>query len=182
MGMLKGLGIKKNDVVRIKFKNLNDIIESSDMPFHELDDHLRLSGNMRAYYNGGDFLVCADFSSEDAEGEFGEGVRISNHFDHSYDLTVYESTIESIHVVNESRKFVSKDMDLIVVKVDGELFINGEPLIGDVNDKKRDFDRYEKRKNPDSEFKHPNMALLNIFEEFIADLAMKESLKKKGKK
>lgn len=180
MGMFKGLGIRKNDIVRIKFKNLNDIIDSGDMPFHDLDDQLSLSNNMRAYYSGGDFVVDEEFSSENTDPKFGEGIRIKNHFDHNYDFMTYESCVDSIEVINDSRRFVSKEMGLVVIKVEGELFINGEPLIGDIHDKKKDFERYEKRKNPDAEFKHPNMALLSIFEEFITDLAMKESFNKRG--
>ena len=176
MNKIRDLGIKKNDIVRIKFKDLNTLVLGSNMTFGDLDESLRLTSNMRAYYNGGDFLVGEDFNKENYCSILGDAISVKNHFDHDYDFLVYDFSLESIEIVSDARRFVSSELDLIVVRVDDELFINGKPLIGDIAEKKKDFSR--RSKNDGVEFEDKNMALLKIFEEFITDMAMRNSFKK----
>jgi hypothetical protein len=180
MNKIRDLGIKKNDVVRIKFKDINSIIKNSGIPFQDLDDDLRLSSNMRAYFNGGDFLVSEDFDTSLKDSVFGDCVVLKNHFDFDNNLQIYEYTIDTIDIVNDARRFVSSDLDLIVVRVEDELFINGQPLIGDELQKKKDHDRY--KKNNEKPYENENRRLLSIFEEFIADLAVKDSIDNRGSK
>jgi hypothetical protein len=176
MNKIRSLGVKKNDIIRVKFKNLNSLIKDSKMPFSDLDDLVRLSNNMRAYYNGGDFVACEDFDAKNSHDFLGDAIHASNHLDHDYDFHIYDYCIESIEIVNDARRFVCTEMDLIVVRVDDELYINGKPLIGDEFDNQKEFKRFNK--NSDKEYVNKNFALLKIFEEFIADIAMRDSLKK----
>ncbi len=176
MNKIRDLGVKKNDIVRIKFKNLNAIIKDSNMPFQDLDEHLRLSSNMRAYYNGGDFLVSEDFNKDDFTEFFGDVIHLKNHLDSDYGFEVCEYTIETIEIVNDARRFVSSDLDLIVVRVEDELYINGQPIIGDELQKKKEHNRYKSKKDSEEEYVNENRKLLKIFEEFITDIAMKDSI------
>jgi hypothetical protein len=174
MNKIRDLGAKKNDIVRVKFKNLNSIVKESGMTFSDLDDTLRLSGNMRAYYNGGDFLVSEDFDKSERDDFFGDMLHLKNHFDNDYGFEICDFVIDSIDIVNDARRFVSSDLDLIVVRVDDELFINGQPLIGDEVQKKKEYSRFKAKE--EKEYVNENRRLLKIFEEFIADMAMRESI------
>jgi len=180
MNKIRNLGIKKNDIVRIKFKDLNRLVEQSNMAFQDLDESIGLSRNMRAYYNGGDFLVSLDFDRDNTDSFLGDAIEVKNHFDNDYSFLVYEFAIESIEIVNDARRFISSELDLIVIRVEDELFINGRPVVGDEPEKIKQHKRYNKKDN--GEYVNENRKLLKIFEEFIADLAVKESIKNEGLK
>jgi len=105
---------------------------------------------------------------------------VRNHLDHDTSFQVYDFAIDSIEIVDDARRFISSELDLIVVRVEDELFINGKPLIGDELQKKKDHNRYSK--NEDKEYQNENRKLLKIFEEFIADLAVRDSIDSRGSK
>jgi hypothetical protein len=180
MNKIRDLGIKKNDIVRVKFKDLNSIVKQSGLPFQDLDELLRLSSNMRAYYNGGDFLVSEDFDRDNFDSTIGDAIEVKNHFDNDYSFLIYEFAIESIEIVNDARRFISSDFDIVVVRVDDELFINGKPVIGDEREKRKEHNRYKKKE--DDQYVNQGRKLLKIFEEFITDLAVSDSINDKGLK
>jgi len=180
MNKIRDLGIKKNDIVRVKFKNLNSIVKESCLPFQDLDELLRLSSNMRAYYNGGDFLVSEDFDRDNFDSTMGDAIEVKNHFDNDYSFLIHEFAIESIEIVNDARRFISSDFDMGVIRVDDELFINGKPIIGDEREKKKEYNRYKKKE--DDQYVNQGRKLLKIFEEFITDLAVNDSINDKGLK
>lgn len=179
-GKIKLLNPKKNEVVRILFKSLNQILTDSMLPFSEADDQLSLGRNIRAILQGGDFIVSEPVRGE-VDDSFGQYLTIKNHFDHDYDFDAHEIMIESIEIIDDPIIFSSPDMNLIVIRTGDELFINGSPLIGDEADEEKDYHAYGKNKG--LVYENKNRKLLNIFENFITDLAVKDSLsQKKGVK
>lgn len=170
MSILKKVNPKKNEVVRLKFKNIIQILDELNLPFSEADDLLGLSRNMRAYLQGGDFLV-AEGPKETDTGKY--EFTIKNHFDHDYDFEVSDSVVETIEIVEDPEFFSSQELNIIVVRTGDELFINGKPLIGDEFDNRRRHNKYNKN---NEEFKNKNRKLLQIFENFITDMAVKDSL------
>ena len=65
-----------------------------------------------------------------------------------------------------------------MVRVDDEMYINGQPLIWAED---RDRKKHEKRKDKDDgEYENPNRKLLKMFENYIADLAVRESFRGMG--
>ena len=100
-------------------------------------------------------------------------MRVTNHLDCNHGFVVYEDSIESIEIVADSERFESRDHKLLVVRVEDEMFINGEPLIW--NEVQKEKEHNNRSKNKDKDFENPNRKLLKMFENYIADLALKES-------
>jgi hypothetical protein len=178
MSKIKLSNPKRNEVVRIRFKTLDRILDDSGLPFSEADDQLALGRNIRAVLQGGDFIVSEPVQGDDSD-KFGQYITIKNHFDHDYEFDVHDIVLESIQIIDDPIMFSSQEMNLMVVRVGDEIFINGSPLIGDELENEQDFHRYGKNKG--MPYENKNRKLLSIFENFIADIAVKDSLShKKG--
>ena len=176
MSKIKSINPKKNEIVRISFKSIDEILDESGLTFSEADEHFSIGRNIRAYLQGGDFLVSEPLHGEDAD-DYGKFFTVKNHFDHDYDFDIYDITIKSIEIVEDPIVFSSQEMNIMVVRVGYELFINGKPLIGNEVRSEIDFNKYGRNKG--RSYENGNRKLLSIFENFIADLAVKESLSEK---
>lgn len=174
MSILKKVNPKKNEVIRLKFKNIIQILDELNLPYSEADDILSLSRNMRAYLQGGDFLVSEGPKDDSERGSY---IVVKNHFDHDYDFEVSDSVLEFAEIIEDPEFFSSQDLNIMVVRTGDELFINGHPLIGDEKNEEARHNKYN-RKNEN--FKNKNRKLLKIFEDFITDMAVKDSLSQKG--
>lgn len=166
MSRLRELNPQEGDVVHIKFKPINQIMEEGigEKPFHEIEEYYAIQSNVRAYIAGGDFLVAAEVT-QDKNFQDDPYIEIKNHLDHTYGFAVHESVIESIEIRDASEIFVSHDLKMIAVRINHEMFINGEPLI---------WDEYKKAED-DDEYENNNRKLIRMFESFITDLAVKDA-------
>jgi hypothetical protein len=180
MSILKKVNPKKNEVVRLKFKSIIQILDELDIPYSEADDLLSLSRNMRAYLQGGDFLVSE--GPKDSCEERGFCIVVKNHFDHDYDFEVSDCVLESVEIIEDPEFFSSQELNVIVVRTGDELFINGHPLIGNERDEEARHNKHNKYNVKKENFKNKNRKLLKIFEDFITDMAVKDSLSQKGDK
>jgi hypothetical protein len=178
--MFKEIGIKKNDMVRLKFKPVLDVIKSLNMTFKQADEVYCISENFTAYSMGGDFLVDkVKFKEYEEENEDG-CIVILNHFDAKYNdkMYVYKEFIESIEIINDSdNRFISTDLNLCVIRLDNDLVINGNMLIGNQEVKKEDHERAMRRSSKTDPYVDPSLKLLKIFEDFITDMAVNKGLK-----
>lgn len=172
MGIIKDLNPHNGEIVNIKFKSLNDIMDNSKEDFHETEETYSISENTKAYLAGGHFIVEEAYDPEEDEKEC---INIINHLDCNYEMTVYNEVIESMEIITESDKFVSKEHKILVVRVDDEMFINGQPLIWNEAQKEREF-LHEQKAGDYAVYENPNRKLLKLFENYIADMALKESL------
>lgn len=177
MSRLLEVNPHKSDVVRIKFKSINEIIANSGMSYGDAEDLYEIADNFRAYLSGGDFLVSESYEKEDGDDK--GYIVLKNHLDLSHHFRVYDNAIESIEIVQDSEKFLSIDHKLLVVRVDNEMYINGVPMIWNEAANEKDFNR--RKHNADKEYENPNRKLLKIFENYIADLAVRESFKDGGR-
>lgn len=116
-------GIKENDVVRIKFKDLKELYSDLDS-LHTLMDDV-LSHNMRAFLHGGQFVVISPAQTDTQKKE--EYLYIENHLDGSC-MNAYESMVESIEVVTDVPTFKNNEMGILITRLDNQLLINGHPL------------------------------------------------------
>ena len=176
---IKALYPQKDDIVNIKFKNINDIIKDSTCEFHDTEEKYAIADNVKAYLTGGHFVV-KKFKA-DKEYEDGLILVVANHLDCNYSFRIYENTIESIEIVNDSEKWVSTDHRLMVVRVDSELFINGQPLIWNESQEKKEHEMCITKRGADAdEYDSHNRKLLKLLENYIADLAVRETFSQKG--
>jgi hypothetical protein len=174
MSKLRALNPQEGDVVKIKFKTINEITMEYGQGFSNADDEYEFGENIVAYSKGGQFLVgmgipAEVFNSKDEDDEM--YIVVKNHLDHNYNFNVYESTIESIEIVDASETFFSANHELLVVRLDEEMYINGEPLIWNEDSQRKWHDRNKE------EYENPNRKLLKLFESFIADLAVRDSFR-----
>lgn len=172
MSILKELNPQKNEIVRIKFKTINDIIDAYSGDFNEAEDFYNFSNNIKAYIKGGDFIVKerVDVTSYRNNSIKNYYISVKNHLDCKFSFDIYDEVIESIEIVNDGERFVSSDIGLLVVRVEDEMYINGSPLIWDEEEA-------EKNHSGSENYSNPNRKLLKMFENFIADLAVKESFR-----
>lgn len=166
MFRLKELNPQEGDVIRIKFKSINKIVEENigTKPFHEIEDYYGLQNHIKAYISGGDFLVeSAPCIDEDYKND--PYIEVKNHLDSKYSFAIHESTIESIEIADAAETFMSNDLKMIAVRIGNEMFINGHPMIWDEKDQIDDDDNY----------KNHNRKLIRMFESFITDLAVQDT-------
>lgn len=171
MSILTKLNPHKGEVIRVKFKTINDIIKVSNKTFHDTDEYYSLGTNVKAYLLGGDFLVKDAISTEDDTPY----IVVQNHLDKSYSFDIHDEVIENIEIVSDAEKFISNDHGIMIVRVEDEMFINGKPLIWDEEEQKTK-DR-KRGYGSDEVYQNPNRKLLKMFENYIADLAVRESFK-----
>jgi len=166
MFKLQQLNPQEGEVVKIKFKSINQIMDENldSKPFHEIYEHFEINDNVKAYVAGGHFLVAAAVNN-DEDHKDDPYICVKNHLDHSYDFNVHESVIESIEAVDASEVFVSHDIKVIAVRIEHEMYINGAPLI---------WNEKENAKS-DEKYVNHNRKLIRMFESFITDLAVRDT-------
>lgn len=179
MSRLKELNPKQGDVLNIKFKSVNSLISenvSDDTPYHMIVDYYGLEYNIRAYVANGHFIVTEDFNpkllrhmNNDNDGE--NCIVVKNHHDCNDEFYISESAIESIAPVDASEVFVSGTHGISVVRIDHEMFINGEPLI---------WNEKQMKEYNDGDWENPNRRLISMFEAFIGDLAVRDTFQDEG--
>ncbi len=170
MSRLAELNPQPGDIVRIKFKSINQIMHdgiATNKHFHDVEDYYDIQSNLKAYLSGGDFLVSAALCKDEGY-EDDPHIEIKNHMDAIVHFPVHESILESIELTDAAETFMSHDLKMIAVRIGHEMFINGHPMIWDESSKKDD----------DDEWKNHNRKLLRMFESFIADLAVQDAFKR----
>ena len=173
MSILKELNPQKNEVVRIKFKTINDIMSQSTRDFCGTEEYYALRPNIKAYLHGGDFIVSEEVDLDDHDDKKTYYISVQNHLDKHYGFDVHDEVIESVEIISDAERFSSHNHGILAVRVDDEMYINGRPLIWDEDDQAR---RSLKRGYGDEDaYKNPNRKLLKMFENFIADLAVRDS-------
>lgn len=122
--MSKISGVKKGDIVRIKFIDLKDIVKKkSKNASYSLISEWELGSNILAFTYGGDFLVKEDAPDSSKD----QVLDLVNHLD-SGTFDVPEDIIASLEIIEASNKFVSEDHNLVITQIDNKLFLNGEEL------------------------------------------------------
>lgn len=173
MSKLSELKPDKNEVVKIKFKSFDELLKLG-YHFHDSEETYKLGQNFKAYQAGGFFLVGDGYTKEEDD----EYIIVRNHLDNNYNFYIYEEVIESIEIVQDAEKFESFDHKVLVVRVEDELYINGHPVIWNEEGDKIEYNR--NKRTDDTPYENPNRKLLKIFENYIADLAVRESFKEMG--
>lgn len=174
--MFKKLGIKKGDIVNIKFKPVIDIVKSEKMTFKSADERYAISDNFVAFNIGGDFLVHK-VNLNDVDDEH---ITVINHLDSNFSdqMYVYEEVVDSIQVVDDSEnRFISPEHNLCVIRIDNDLVINGTRLVANEEAKKEEHDRLMRRQGKSDPYVNQAEKLLKLFEDFITDNAVNKSLK-----
>jgi len=122
--MSKISGIKKGDIVRIKFIDLKDIVKKKNKKAsYSLISEWELGSNILAFTYGGDFLVKEDAPDSSKD----QVLDLVNHLD-SGTFDAPEEIIASLEIIEASNKFVSEDHNLVITQIEGKLFVNGEEL------------------------------------------------------
>lgn len=122
--MSKISGVKKGDIVRIKFIDLKDIVKKRNKnASYSLISEWELGSNILAFTYGGDFLVKEDAPDSSKD----QVLDLLNHLD-SGTFDVPEEIIASLEIVEASNKFVSEDHNLVITQIENKLFLNGEEL------------------------------------------------------
>jgi len=176
MSKLKELNPHKNEVVRIKFKSITQIIKDRKMDLHDAEEFYDIGSNIKAYISGGDFIITESITEEYDK----VNITVKNHYDNNHVFYVYDDVIESISIIQDAERFYSGDLNLLVIRIEDEMYINGQPLIWDEDASKAEHERRMLKKDVDRPYINENRKLLKIFENFIADLAVKESFKQMG--
>lgn len=131
-------GIKKGDIVRIKFVEMRDFVGVKGTNRHgksyQLISEWELGSNILAFTYGGDFLVKKDFPDN---GTSKDTLELLNHLDGG-EFDIHEEIVEKIEVVDVAHRFVSEEHKLCMLLSDGELLINGEKLSNTDDDKHLD--------------------------------------------
>lgn len=144
MATIKGVSIKNDDIVKVKFKPLGEIIElyeqegwspSSFLDESEIDTHLS------ALLSGGYFKVSDIMTGEDeryfpqlnnkARGSYKlmpEEISIDNHLTNNGDeFTFNENIVEEITVEHDAADmYFSEKFKMNIMKINGALYINNE--------------------------------------------------------
>ena len=130
--MSKISGLKKGEIVRIRFKNIRDIVATkSKNKSHAMISGWELGSNVLAFTYGGDFLIKEDVTSASNKEE---ALELVNHLDGgSFDIP--DEIIDTLEIIEASAKFLSEDHNLILVMSESDLFINGEKLENGKEDK-----------------------------------------------
>lgn len=166
MFRLQELNPQEGDVIKVKFKPINQIMDENvdKMTFHEIEQYFQIQDNIKAYIASGDFLVESAIC-KDEEFEDNPYIEVKNHLDQEYIFTIHESVIDTIEIVDAAETFVSNDLRMIVIRIDHEMYINGAALIWDEQKKEKEDDKY----------KNHNRKLIRMFENFITDLAVRDT-------
>jgi hypothetical protein len=163
-------GINKGDVVRIKFRTIEELTskvdrdDNSKLPMtqrHDIIDSYEIGDNIKALINGGDFVVADTYNANEEDKNEMPRLYIDNHYDGD-GMWIYKSHIESIEVIDVANKFVSENHGIIMIQVDDKIYINGLLL--------ENYD-YRPKDEPGDLDK-----FLTFMEQFVVDSAMAKEL------
>jgi hypothetical protein len=136
--MSRFAGIKKGDIVRVKFIEMRDLVgvkgTTKSRKSYQLVGEWELGANILAFTYGGDFLVKKDFPDNAGPKET---LELLNHLDGG-EFDIAQEIVATIDVVDAAHKFVSEDHKLCMIMTDSELLINGEKIINTDDDKHLD--------------------------------------------
>lgn len=118
-------GIKKDDLVRIKFKDLKLLYSNLSDLSNKMEEY-NYRGNIKSMLTGGIFQVNIGPTKDTTKGGL-EFIMIDCHLDDDQ-LRVYEEMIESISVVGDAPSFKSGEHGFNIVRQGNILIINGRPL------------------------------------------------------
>jgi hypothetical protein len=123
--MSKISGLKKGEIVRIKFKEMRDIVSMrSKNKSYALIGEWDLGSNVLAFTYGGDFLIKEDVTQAANKEEV---LELINHLDGgTFDIP--DEVVDTLEIIDAAAKFVSEEHNLILVMSENDLFINGEKL------------------------------------------------------
>jgi hypothetical protein len=123
--MSKIAGLKKGEIVRIKFKEMRDIVSlRSKNKSYALINEWDLGSNILAFTYGGDFLIKEDVTCSPNKEEV---LELINHLDGgAFDIP--DEVVDTLEIIDAAAKFVSEEHNLILVMSENDLFINGEKL------------------------------------------------------
>ena len=136
--MSKISGLKKGDIVRIRFKEMRDIVGTKKISKRNNKSYAMISewdlgANILAFTYGGDFLVKDDSPSLGKA----QVITLLNHLDGG-EFEVPEEIVESLEVVDAAQRFISEEHKLAIILNDNDIYINGEKLSNDGDDKHLD--------------------------------------------
>lgn len=126
--MSKICGLKKGDIVRIKFVEMRDLVGKKTVGkktgrSYNLISEWDLGANILAFTYGGDFLVKEDSPLPSKD----QVLCLLNHLDGG-EFEVPEEIIDSIQVVDAALRFISEEHKVAIIVTDTDMFINGEKL------------------------------------------------------
>lgn len=171
LAIIKNVTIKKGDIIEVKFKKIEEILEfykEHRIRAADVFQHTLIGDHLTTMIKGGFFHVNdiensydnmhlpeIDRDSRRVKGyKRPDEIEITDHNNDDYDsFTINEHLIESIAVREDiGESYFSDKFQLSLVKIDGLLIINGHPL--DKTDKD----------------------LINILEKTIADISIRSML------
>lgn len=143
---IKNKSIKKNDIVRIRFKSLDEILtyfkQDNEIRVSEIIEYLDIDYHLTSITNGGVFFV-KDVFIKDGDLELMQNKREKNKkdysrpheisiIDHNSDNDLFrinENMIDEIEIYDDcSDTFFSDEFQLSIVRLDGVLIINGRAV------------------------------------------------------
>jgi len=131
-------GLKIGDVVRLKFKCIDDLIKMRDSVGYtsEMVDRYSVGSNLKAMLNGGDFIIKEindSFLNSDGVSKKVKALEIDNYLDDNV-FTVYEDMLATLEVIEVSFSFKSSTHGFMISQIGSALYINGRALINDKDD------------------------------------------------
>ena len=136
--MSRFAGIKKGDIVRVKFIEMRDLVgvkgTTKSRKSYQLVGEWELGANILAFTYGGDFLVKKDFPDNASPQET---LELLNHLDGG-EFDIPQDIVAAIDVIDAAYKFVSEDHKICMIMSDSELLINGEKLTNTGDEKHLD--------------------------------------------
>lgn len=150
MGMLTG--IKVGDIVRVKLKPLQQIIEMKNrkdlLQLRHYMNEYNVGSNINFFMIGfGDFPVTEigenEWKDEHGKTTKREYIEIGNHLDNN-NTDIYEEIAESVVVIEPNNKFYSGTHGLMITELSGVLYINGVALINDKDADDEDYTQLDK--------------------------------------
>lgn len=142
---IKGVSVKKDDIVYIKFKELKDVIyeyeQQGHVPVCFLEDS-DIDSNLSCFLQGGYFRVNSIHTNDDYR-EFPNykkyhnknnedkphEISIVNHLNDDYDWTFNENIVEEIRVEHDAAEYYfSTKFKASFMKLDGQLYINNKKV------------------------------------------------------
>lgn len=149
--IIKEVTIYKKDIVKIKFKKLEDILKdlSKEMSPRNVMDNYELGSHLDALIHGGCFLVHEAISDGNRKKHdrnrvikssrpMGspqpptppslDEIVIEDHLNEGTRWHINADLIESIEIVQAEESYFSEEHQLSLMKIDGALYINGALL------------------------------------------------------
>jgi hypothetical protein len=156
--MSKISGLKKGDIVKIKFMEMRDIVnlnkkDKKPRRSYQVISEWELGSNILAFTYGGDFIVKEDAPASGKD----QNLCVLNHLDGG-DFEIAECIIESIQLVDAAQRFISDDHKVAIIVTENDIYINGEKLINTDEDKHLD-------------------NFVNLVERYLTNKAINNSLK-----